>query len=601
MRRDAILFLSLTVLWLGLGTPDAAAEDASANVAPSVSTAIQAAEEEKKEEEDKKDEADKKEAEAEEKSDADKESTDAEKKAEETATEKKESKEEEKPAAKEAEKKEAPATEDTAKEKPDSKPEEKTPAKPEAKKRKTLKIEPKRLKIDLALDGTFVASKMEEVAFRPEAWTDYEIVEVVAHGQKVRKGETLFKFDSEKLNEAIADLELEQRLNELAILKAEEEMPRMEKTLKLDFAVAERSNQQAKEDFDRYREIDRPMMEKTAEFMVKYYDFMLAYETDELEQLEKMYEADDLTEETEEIVLKRQRNTVEFAEFGLESAKLSRDETLKISLPRYDIRIKEALERSELAQARAQMALSLDLNRARYELEQRKKARSKSLDRHAKLLADRELMEIKAPADGIVFYGQSVNGRWSDTATLINKYKPKNNVSAGSVLMTIVETRPMYVTSTVDEGKRPDVSDGKKAKIALPAEDAERVAAEVKSISPIPVSPGKFEINFNVTQDEIPAWIVPGMSGKIQVTTYNQKDAITVPKTAVHDDEDDEDQKYVWLVDPDDEEAKPERRNVKLGKRKGDDVEIVKGLKKGDVISLDDESKTDDESKKKDE
>ena len=35
--------------------------------------------------------------------------------------------------------------------------------------------------------------------------------------------------------------------------------------------------------------------------------------------------------------------------------------------------------------------------------------------------------------------------------------------------------------------------------------------------------------------------------------------------------------------------AKPERRNVKLGKRKEDDVEIVKGLKKGDVISLDDE------------
>ena len=67
------------------------------------------------------------------------------------------------------------------------------------------------------------------------------------------------------------------------------------------------------------------------------------------------------------------------------------------------------------------MALSLDLNRARYELEQRKKARTKSLDRHAKLLADRELMEIKSPADGIVYYGQCVNGRWSDTASLINQ------------------------------------------------------------------------------------------------------------------------------------------------------------------------------------
>jgi RND family efflux transporter MFP subunit len=197
-----------------------------------------------------------------------------------------------------------------------------------------------------------------------------------------------------------------------------------------------------------------------------------------------------------------------------------------------------------------------------------------------------------------VFYGQSVNGRWSDTATLINKYKPKNNVSAGSVLMTIVETRPLYVISSVDEGKRPDVSDGQKAKIALPAEDAERVAGEVKSISPIPVGPGKFEIKFDLTQDEIPDWIVPGMSCKVQITTFDKKEALVVPKTAVHDDEDNEDQKYVWLVDTEDEDAKPERRNVKLGKRKGTDVEIVKGLKKGDVISLDDESKKDEAEKK---
>ena len=45
----------------------------------------------------------------------------------------------------------------------------------------------------------------------------------------------------------------------------------------------------------------------------------------------------------------------------------------------------------------------------------------------------------------------------------------------------------------------------------------------------------------------------------------------------------------MWLVQADDEDAKPERRNVKLGKRKADEVEILKGLKKGDVISLDDE------------
>ena len=132
-----------------------------------------------------------------------------------------------------------------------------------------------------------------------------------------------------------------------------------------------------KDDLKRYNELDRPMALKTAEFMVKYYNFMLDYEKDELHELEKMYKADDLTEETEEIVLKRQRNSVEFAQFSLESAKLDTEEMTKVRIPRMDIRMKEQLDRTALARARAQMALSLDLDSARYQLEQRKKLRTK--------------------------------------------------------------------------------------------------------------------------------------------------------------------------------------------------------------------------------
>ena len=145
---------------------------------------------------------------------------------------------------------------------PKPNPTPKPDAKPEPEKRKTHKVEPKRLKVELPLEGVFVARTMTEVPLRPEAWTSFEIVEVAEHGEKVRKGETLFKFDGEKLDEAIADLELEQRLNELAIRRSEEEMPRMEKQLKMDFDLAERSNREAKEDFDRYNEIDRPMMDQ---------------------------------------------------------------------------------------------------------------------------------------------------------------------------------------------------------------------------------------------------------------------------------------------------------------------------------------------------
>jgi multidrug efflux pump subunit AcrA (membrane-fusion protein) len=503
----------------------------------------------------------------------------------------KEESDEEKKADKPENKDEAKPSADTAESKTDTKAAEK----PEAKKRKTHKVEPKRLKVEVSLDGVFVASKTTEVPLRPEAWTSFEIEEVVEHGQKVREGQTLVKFDDEDLNKAIADLELEQRISELTIRQAEEEMPRLEKTLEMDREEAERTNLQAKEDFERYNEIERPQAVKSANFAVDYYNFMLDYEKDELDQLEKMYAADDLTEETEEVVLKRQRNSVEFAEYYLENAQISRDETLNVRLPRFDIAIKESLDRAEMAEARAKTAATLGLNRARYELQQRKEARDKSLERHAKLIEDRGLMELKSPAEGIVFYGQSVNGRWSETPSLINRYEPHGTVQPGSVVMTIVDLRPVYITASLDEDERPEVADGQKATVTLPADGVDRLSAEVEAISTIPVGPGKFDIDFELTQDQIPDWVVPGMTCKIAVKTYDKKDALTVPKAAIHEDEDDVNKKYVWVVDPDDEEAKPERRDVTLGKRSGDDVEIVKGLKAGDVVSLEVESKKTDD------
>ena len=232
-------------------------------------------------------------------------------------------------------------------------------------KRKTYKVDPKRFKIDLSLEGTFTASKMEEVPLRPDSWTEYEILEVAELGAKVHKGERLFKFDADKINDAIEDLELDQRLSELTILRSDEELPRTEKTLKMDFEDADRSDRQAHEDLQRYNDSDRPMMVKTAEFLVKYYNFNLDYEKDELDQLEKMYKADDLTEKTEEIILKRQKSAVEFAQFSLENAKLTSEEMLKVRLPRMDISLNQSLERTALAKARAKMALSLDLDRVR--------------------------------------------------------------------------------------------------------------------------------------------------------------------------------------------------------------------------------------------
>ena len=75
----------------------------------------------------------------------------------------------------------------------------------------------------------------------------------------------------------------------------------------------------AEEDRKYFFDVERPFALKATEFSLKMAKEVLEYEQEELHQLEKMYKADDITEETEQIVLKRARDTVERAKFMVEA------------------------------------------------------------------------------------------------------------------------------------------------------------------------------------------------------------------------------------------------------------------------------------------
>jgi hypothetical protein len=66
------------------------------------------------------------------------------------------------------------------------------------------------------------------------------------------------------------------------------------------------------------------------------------------------------------------------------------------------------------------------------------------------------------------------------------------------------------------------------------------------------------------------------------VTTYEAADAVVIPADLVQTDKDDAEKKYVMLEAEDEEN--PFRRDLKLGKTKDKEVEVLKGLKAGDKI-----------------
>ncbi len=487
-----------------------------------------------------------------------------------------------------AEKKDKQSQSTTADTKPAEQDEEKAEA-DEKSKPSPFVVKEKPLRIEQKLDGIFVAENREEIALRPDAWTRYVIKDVVEHGAKVKKGDVLVRFDDEQIEERLAEETIDQRLSELALMQAEEEAPRSDKLLKFAYEAAKRSYDQLVEDHKYYLETDRPFAERIAKYRYESAKEDLASQEEELEQLKKMYEADEITEETEKIVLRRQEFEVATAKLMLELQEANRDYTLNVLLPRNDVFYTKALNEAKLALEQAKTALELGTTRGKYDLEKKRAARSKSVQAGAKLLNDRDLMEIKAPTDGTVYYGRCVSGQWAEIGSMMTKLVPYSMIPPNTVLMTIVKQRPLYVLTNVSEKELPDFKTGLIASLTPTAKEDDELTAKVTELAKIPGGGKKFEMRLELDQEDLPEWLVAGMNCSVKVTTYDNKNALMVPAAMINTDEDNDKLKYVMLSKGDDRE--PIRREVKVGKTKDKEVEILSGLKAGDKIIKEDKKK----------
>ena len=247
-------------------------------------------------------------------------------------------------------KKEGPAAKDSSDE---------SGAKPHVVKRGPLRIE-------VALDGTFEAQNMTELALHPQEWTGFSVLKAVEHGAIVRRGDLLLAMDPEKIDRAIADLRTEIQLSDLSEKQAEQQLAALEKSAPLDMEANQRTLRAAQEDWRQYLAVDKPLSAKWADVALLMAKETLEYQEEELRQLEKMYRADDLVEETERIVLKRTRNAVDRARFSLEYAQVMHDEMMKFGLPRQEDRMKEATQRAEIEHSRLKITLPLAVNKQRH-------------------------------------------------------------------------------------------------------------------------------------------------------------------------------------------------------------------------------------------
>lgn len=418
--------------------------------------------------------------------------------------------------------------------------------------------------------------RIEFEAYRPNA---LRLVENVEQGARVAPGDTLLKFDPEPLEQTIEDREADLAVTDATIDQMREDLRLNEEGYELELASRRRSLERTEADYERWREIQLPLEKKDAEMSLATARQRLDNAREELTQLQRMYRDEDLTEESEEIVLRRQQHAVKIAEFNLERAEHSYERTLGVDLPRREEDMQQRLKRDRAGLERVTEHTPRELAQSRRSLEKRLHDRQNAVRELEQLRGDLDRLTLTAPAEGVVHYGSVTRGRWSGAEEVAQSMRPDGMFQPGAVVLTVVDPSELRVRAAVPENLYYRVEQGLTGHVVPRAFPATALGAEVETLRH--VSGSEFDVLLTIDHDAAPARLRPGMNVAVHLTAYEAEEAVSVPAAAVRRAADGS--AYVKRRT----DGNPaERRPVTLGVAGDDAIEITEGLEPGDQIKL---------------
>ncbi len=443
----------------------------------------------------------------------------------------------------------------------------------------TVKVEAGPIVVETTLKGTIEAENVTELFLDLKSWTEPLIVKsAAAHGSRVKKGDIVLELDTVKIDQTLHEVRVERELADISLRLAKEEFSILDQSLPMNLAEADREKQVAEENLKRYAEVERDHEKKSGEFMMKSAANWLEYAREELKQLKKMYRDKDLTEETEEIILKRQQNEIEQFEFMIESMRLHLERDEALEQPRRGQAMKDAVQKQTLAWQKAQSSLPLELHQKKLALQKQEIERAKTEERLEHLKVDRAAMIVHAPSDGIVYHGQSDRGHWN-SATVSTQLRHNGTIQLKEIVMTIVSARPVFLRADVEEKDLHALKEGLEGHAVPVGFPSLKLVAHLKHLSLVPRTAGSFESQIAVDIPDTVETIFPGMAANVKFITYRQDNALQVASSAIFHDEG-SDVHYVFVAG----EGKPVKTSVEVGKASGEKTEILKGLQAGTEI-----------------
>ena len=166
----------------------------------------------------------------------------------------------------------------------------------------------------------------------------------------------------------------------------------------------------------------------------------------------------------------------------------------------------------------------------------------------------------------------------ADARVLVREVEPGQIVQPGKALFSLALAGPTQLVAQVDERFLEQLQLGQPAWVVADAFAAQRFAARVLSIAPaVDAQRGAIEVKFSIEQ--APAFLREDMTLSVEVETARRERTLVLPQAALRGPAGGDQASVLVLQD-----GRAQARNVRLGLRTLDAVEVLGGLKEGDTV-----------------
>jgi len=451
-------------------------------------------------------------------------------------------------------------------------------AKPDVKKHP---VKAEAFQIAFELEGVVDSPAYQVVNLRTKALKELKLQGNAVHGQRVTRGQPILQLDAEVWERAKRSAEQAVTSAKLELDQAKKQASTAEEATRLELEAAELSERSTHEDLEYFLRQGKAQQAEALKESLKNSEQNVEYTREEFEQLKKMYEADEITEETEEIVLKRAKNDLERSEYFLKNTRIRVDRSLNIDLERQEVQIKNAAARAKLDLELARLNRSQKLESVQLQLARAEAALESAKRELAMLDEDRQFLSQFSQLQGVLFFGVAERGQWKGSGNLEELFVPGGMLPAGRTLMTIVGTERLFVQAKLAEKWLRTIKPGMKAYLVLTSNRGSRIPLEVEEVSLVPLEPGQYRASFRFSRPADAADLLPLLSGKIHGIAYEKANALLIPIEAVQYDHA---TAFVQVVD--EKTGEQRRQDVSIGEQDDKRVEIVQGLREGEHVVL---------------